>query len=219
MLKIALPMAEEKAASYADCLASLGACPRIVDETAQAEDFDGLLLPGGGDIAPERFGQQMNGSNPPDPALDRLQFLMTDRFVKAGLPVFGICRGHQVINVYFGGDLHQHLVTAADHALLSGDANRHQVFTEKGSFLWDLYGDEMITNTYHHQGVDRPGNGIRICARALDGTVEALCHRTLPVWGVQFHPERMRAGRSEDMSDGEFVLRFFLNACKDHGRN
>lgn len=219
MLKIALPMAAEKAASYADCLTSLGACPDIVGETARAEDYDGLLLPGGGDIAPERFGQTVNGSDPPDPALDRLQFLVLDRFVRAGLPVFGICRGHQVINVYFGGDLHQHLATAADHALPHGDDNHHRVRNEAGTFLFDLYGAEMVTNTFHHQGVDRPGNGIRICARALDGTVEALSHKTLPVWGVQFHPERMRADRLPGMADGDPVLQFFLTACRERGRS
>lgn len=108
-LRIAVPTYSTEITNYADALRELGAEAVIVQEVCNPMEYDGLLLPGGGDVDPVRFGQELDGSLDVDPALDQLQLDTLDRFVKAGKPIFGICRGHQVINVYFGGDLIQDL--------------------------------------------------------------------------------------------------------------
>lgn len=215
MLRIALPIAEIKSKSYCAVLSDMGAEPAVVDGSARCEDFDGLLLPGGGDLNPLRYGQEMNGSQPPDDELDALQFGLLDDFVKAKKPVFGICRGLQLINVFFGGTLIQNLPNANVHSLPMDETNFHSVAAQEGSYLYALYGKTFTVNTFHHQAIDRPGRGILVCARAFDGTVEGICHDTLPVWAVQFHPERMRKGfLPEDLAPGDKLIRMFLEACK-----
>ena len=108
-LKIAIPVLDMPTANYENALRELGARPVVIKEVCDPQEYDGLLLPGGDDVDPARFGQEINGSLGISPELDALQFEVLDRFVKAGKPVLGICRGHQVINIYFGGDLIQDL--------------------------------------------------------------------------------------------------------------
>lgn len=107
------------------------------------EGFDGLLLPGGGDVAPERYGEPVDPlCGTPDPALDELQLTVLDWFVKNEKPVFGICRGIQVINVYFGGTLIQHVPDALHHMRTPGipEDKVHLSHAESGSLLEKLYG-------------------------------------------------------------------------------
>ena len=99
-LKIAIPVLDMPTANYENALRELGARPVVIKEVCDPQEYDGLLLPGGDDVDPARFGQEINGSLGISPELDALQFEVLDRFVKAGKPVLGICRGHQVINIY-----------------------------------------------------------------------------------------------------------------------
>ena len=98
-LKIAIPVLDMPTANYENALRELGARPVVIKEVCDPQEYDGLLLPGGDDVDPARFGQEINGSLGISPELDALQFEVLDRFVKAGKPVLGICRGHQVINM------------------------------------------------------------------------------------------------------------------------
>jgi len=213
-LRIAVPANPENTKNYFAAFTALCAEPITVDASCDAADFDGLLLPGGGDVAPDRFGEEMNGSNPPDLELDALQFAVLEKFVAMKKPVFGICRGHQVINIYFGGTLYQHLPQSDRHIYNEGD-QRHPAVTKRGSFLAALYGEEFISNSSHHQGVAKPGRRIEYVGYSDDGVVEALQHRDLPVWGVQFHPERMCFAHAKpELADGSSLLRFFLEECR-----
>ncbi len=216
MARIAIPAREERVLNYIRCLKFLGHEPVTVDKNCDAGEYDGLLLPGGGDIDPARYGQEMNGSWPSDKELDAWQLAVLDGFIKARKPVLGICRGHQLINVYFGGTLVQDLPTAADHKMVeAGDKrtdNRHMIEADEGTFLHRIYGDRFPVNSAHHQGIDRVGAGLIVTARADDGVIEAAAHESLPVWSVQWHPERMCCDyASDDVADGSKVIQYFLD--------
>lgn len=181
-----------------------------------AETFDGLLLPGGADVNPVRYGQEMNGSVGVSDALDELQFAVLDAFVSRKKPVFGVCRGLQVINVYFGGTLVQHLPTSFRHAKKAGEPDRHHgCVAEETSWLGMLYGREFLLNSAHHQAVDRCGEGLVTDAWSKeDGVVEAMHHTSLPVYCVQWHPERTcLAWRRNDTVNGLETFRFFCEAA------
>ena len=214
--RIAIPVPDlARYANYADVLSALGALPVGVGADVDAEGFDGLLLPGGGDIAPSRYGQADAGCLYVDPALDDMQFAALGAFVKAGRPVLGICRGHQLVNVYFGGTLIQHLAQAAAHSRGGGSEDRvHATTAVPGSVLCGLYGEAFRVNSSHHQGVDRLGEGLAVTQYSADGVVEALEHERLPILCMQWHPERMcLAHARSDTVDGSAVVGYFLELC------
>ena len=189
------------------------ACQEFLDYSEfRVEEFDGLLLPGGGDIHPSRFGQEDCGSRNISEVLDELQLNVLDAFVKAGKPVLGICRGIQVINVYFGGTLIQDLPDASFHIGEDEEPDRvHSCTVREGSWLAELYGTSFLHNSIHHQAVGRLGEGIVADSYCPDdGVVEALHHTSLPVYGLQWHPERMCLSlKREDTVDGLPVMQYF----------
>lgn len=164
-----------------------------------------LLLPGGGDMEPWRYGQANTASRGLEPRRDAAELALLERFTALGKPVLGICRGHQAINVFFGGTLVQDL---PGHSAAGGVDRLHRVRTAP-SPLRQLYGEQCVVNSAHHQAADRLGSGLQAVQWAPDGTVEALCHRSLPVWGVQWHPER-----ADGYLDGARLFRAFLDFCR-----
>lgn len=171
--------------------------------------FDRLLLPGGGDIHPSWFGEEDQGSLSIDRELDQAQFALLHTFITAGKPVLGICRGMQIINVYFGGNLVQHLPTADRHRY-NGQDQIHQADCLPGSLLFRLYGPSCLVNSAHHQGCGKIGAGLIVSQTAPDHVIEALEHRTGPVLGVQWHPERTDpAPQQKDMADGSKLIEYF----------
>lgn len=217
MKKVLIAGTMEGTPNYRKALEHLGASYVVSLTDTDPAGYDGLLLPGGGDMDPALFGEEPDGSEEPDRVLDDTQLDILDRFVKAGKPVFGICRGEQVINVYFGGTLVQDLPSAPAHKSGERD-NRHMTHAVPGSFLAELYGTDFVVNSAHHQGVKRLGEGLEIVQQAEDGVVEGYCHRSLPVWAVQWHPERMCECYEKRVSGtvpGEPVLNFFLQQLED----
>ena len=167
-----------------------------------AEAAEALLLPGGGDVEPWRYGEEDRGCDV-EPGRDEEEFRLLDTFLAAGKPVLGICRGLQVINVYFGGTLWQDI---PGHSQVEGRDCRH--LTGIGPcVLRTLYGGEMEVNSAHHQAVNRLGSGLRAVQWAEDGVVEALVHRCYPILALQWHPERLEGS-------GERVFRAFLGGLK-----
>lgn len=214
-VRVAIPTIRGVAEKYAQALTMLGAEPVLLHERTAA-GFDGLLLPGGvADVTPARYGQEPHGSKNPNEALDAHQFAVLESFVQAGKPVFGICRGHQVVNVFFGGTLVQDMPRAAHH--IFGEVYlAHGAVAAADGFLAPLYGERFSVNSSHHQCVDGVGKGLRVVLRADDGTPEALQHESLPVWSVQWHPELMCGAYSRsDTVDGAAVLRWFLRQCEE----
>ena len=221
-VRIAIPIPpEDKYPNYFAALQALGSEGVKVDVAVDPMAFDGLLLPGGDDVDPANYGQGMNGAQTPDPPLDALQLTVIRRFYRAGKPIFGICRGHQLLNVFFGGTLVQHLPTHQTHDWDEGSRTdkAHAVTCVGESWLEGLYGHRFVVNSAHHQAVDAPGAGIVIDLRADDGVVEAAHCECAPVWSVQFHPERMAfAHRRPDTVDGAAVLQWFLARCAEYYR-
>lgn len=160
-----------------------------------------LLLPGGGDLEPWRYGQENRASRGLEPERDAAELALLDQFAAAGKPVLGICRGLQVINVGFGGTLLQDI---PGHGAAAGTDRLHRVRTAPP--FSGLIGERPLVNSAHHQAADRLGSGLEAVQWSEDGTVEALVHRRLPIWAVQWHPERLR-GRPEGMA----LLRAFLD--------
>lgn len=164
-----------------------------------ARRFDGLLLSGGGDLEASLFGQARHPrAGDPDLARDHAELALLEAFCTLEKPALGICRGVQVLNVFFGGDLIQHLD--------GHDGAPHPVRTAPGSRFRALCGAEFSANSFHHQAVGRVGRRLHVAARAADGTIEALEHESLPVYGVQWHPERMVQGLMMDTSADHTAL-------------
>ncbi|WP_419914119.1 gamma-glutamyl-gamma-aminobutyrate hydrolase family protein [Candidatus Poriferisodalis sp.] len=124
------------------------------------------------------------------PLRDAFEIALLDAAVNSGLPVLGICRGPQLINIAAGGTLHQHL---PEHAATDGppDATPHTVITVEGSQLHRMYGPEVAVNSLHHQAVDQLGDGYIATAHSPDGIIEGIEHAELPILAVQWHPELM----------------------------
>lgn len=176
----------------------------------------GLVLCGGGDIDPGRFGQPNRGSQPPDPRRDEAELTLARAFLQAGRPILGICRGMQLLNVALGGTLIQDLPPDLRpfHVRESQD-KVHPVRAEEDSLLGRLYGPLFFVNSAHHQAVDRLGEGLRATVWAEGGFPEGMEHRSLPVFGVQFHPERMSGPlKRTDTVDGALLLDHFVDLCR-----
>lgn len=215
-IRIAIPTNRPQAVvNYLNALTELGSRGEA-GRNFDPSEYDGLLLPGGCDVNPARYGKDRVPQETVDDDLDALQFEVLERFLAAGRPVFGICRGHQLLNIAFGGTLIQHLPCSENHmGLPTGEDNLHRAQVEPDSFLYRIYGAECTVNSTHHQGVEIPGKGLRTVMHSEDGVIEALEHESLPVWSVQWHPERMCfSHKRNDTADGSLVFRFFLDQCQ-----
>jgi putative glutamine amidotransferase len=207
---------------YIKAVALSGAIPALTCEEApgvMARLCDALLLTGGNDIDPRLYGQEiLFDSVKTDKARTDFEFELARAFVCARKPIMGICRGCQLLNVLFGGTLYQDLPgqLRVSH---QGVNLRHEVIAEPGSVLYGLYGERLIVNSSHHQSVRALGDGLTATAHTPgDGVVEAFEHGTLPIWGYQFHPERMIGLISDDGSP-DFLSLFmdFADRASDGG--
>ena len=160
--------------------------------------YDGLILCGGNDIDPRYYGEEIDGSVNIDKQRDENELALFRAFVEAGKPVLGICRGFQLINIYFGGSLYQHIPEHVLHGRGEMGDGRHAVFAVSDSILGKLYGTEFYVNSAHHQALKVIGDGLRVTATWGDKYPEAIEHTTLPVLGVQWHPERMSLAEARE---------------------
>ena len=180
---------------YARRVAEAGGLPVLLsldtDPAQVVERLDGIVLPGGTDVDPARYGAEpAEGLMEPEQTRDAQELALLDAAAAAGVPVLGICRGLQVVNVWRGGTLHQH-VPAHGCFHEPPDKLQHEVTIAPGSTLAGVYGPSVMVNSLHHQTVDRLGEGLEITAEAPDGTVEGLECTDAPVVAVQWHPELM----------------------------
>ncbi|MFI9646971.1 gamma-glutamyl-gamma-aminobutyrate hydrolase family protein [Streptomyces sp. NPDC052040] len=150
--------------------------------------LDGVVIAGGPDVDPPRYGAERSPrTGPPAPERDAWELALIEAALASGTPLLGICRGMQLLNVALGGTLVQHI---DGHAEQTGVFGRHPVEPVPGTLYAALAPEAVSVPTYHHQAVDRLGQGLVVSARAGDGTIEAV-ERPGPDWvvGVQWHPE------------------------------
>lgn len=177
---------------------------------------DGICLSGGPDLDPLNYGAGPHPElGPTEPDLDRFELAVARRADARQMPILAICRGMQALNVVRGGTLHQHLPDVSNHVhhrqREPGSEATHRIEVDPGSRLAALLGEtELDVNSFHHQAVDRLGDGLAVGARAPDGTVEAIedpGRRFL--LGVQWHAETL-VHRSCDAA----LFRGFVAACR-----
>jgi len=190
---------------YADAIASAGADPVIADVGTSIEigSCTGLLLTGGSDVDPALYGELASPETElPDPERDAVEGRLIDEALALDLPLLGICRGLQMLNVHLGGSLVQHLPTAARHVRRTPDRSlpAHRVVIQPGSLLARIAGREAWdVNSRHHQAAARVANGLRTCAtEPEDGTIEAIEKPDRRfVLAVQWHPENQAVKDAE----------------------
>jgi putative glutamine amidotransferase len=173
-----------------------------IEETLDA--VDGLIFSGGSDLDPELYGQERHPETTGIvPERDSGELALLKAALDRDMPVLAICRGSQVLNVLLGGDLVQHLpevVGDAKHNNTPGRFSEHDVEVEIGTQLDELVGGEVLVKSHHHQGFGRLGEGLRVAARAEDGTIEAIENPSQSfAVGVLWHPE---AGEDARLFEG-----------------
>ena len=147
---------------------------------------DAVLLPGGGDLAPQTYGKVVASDDvyDVDAEQDAFDLAVARWAIATGVPLLAVCRGWQVVNVALGGTLEQHMAQPHRHVV-------HEVSVTPGSLLADAVGPTVQASCYHHQRADKLGEGLVPTAYAADGTVEAASLPKAPGWflAVQWHPE------------------------------
>lgn len=217
--------------TYLDAVLRAGGIPVVLPSIGdgQAEyvaHLDGLILAGGADLDPAGYHQQPHEQTTGVQTYrDEFEFPLLSAAIAANLPVLGVCRGMQLLNVALGGTLHQHLPEAngnEEHRPKPGTWGGCTVKIAPESTLAAIFGDTTTVRCHHHQAIDTPAPGLSVVGRATDGTTEAVEWRgrapvrgsvkTLPgkdfVLGVQWHPE-------EDPDDDRLFAALVAQAGKD----
>lgn len=225
--------------SFARWLQSAGALvylvPDVVDRDSSAlaladyaAELDGLVLQGGSDISPRKYGEEpLRPEWAGDPERDGYELELLERFLNLKKPILGICRGQQLINVALGGTLYQDTATQKPGAQLHQnpaiyDENYHHIEILGGSRLAGLYPGvtRARVNALHHQAINRLAGGLRIEAVSTDdGLIEAVRAEGAPyLVGVQWHPEFLH-GRNDGVLDAAPLLEEFLQATRENSQS
>lgn len=200
---------------YIDAVNNCGgvAVPRYCPD--DSIEYDGLILCGGNDINPSYYNEETNGAVNIDEKRDASEFKLVKAFIDAKKPIMGVCRGYQLLNIAFGGTLHQDIENSKEHSSFSDYDLIHTVTARKNSFISELYGDSFWVNSFHHQAINKLGNNLEVIMTASDSKIiEGIKHKTLPIFGVQWHPERMCFSRKRsDTVDGRILFEYFIRMC------
>ena len=225
---------------YVESLVAAGHVPVVVpcqtNEAALAaivSKLDVLVFTGGADVDPARYGAPRSPKCcAPDPLRDEFEFRLLAAARARRLPVVGICRGCQLVNVGFGGTLWQDLPSefpkgtnvvshgAGEYLHPERHPAAHTVKIVSGTRLADVLGDaDLAVNSHHHQAVKRLANGFRVTAVAPDGVIEGYEGTDYPVFGLQFHPESLVArAKANPAYDHARLLKIFISLSALTGR-
>ena len=208
---------------YVNAVARGGNIPLVIPDNEYAEEVlrkvDLLLLIGGEDVNPAYYGAE------PSPNLgdvngrrDTFEMRLIKKAIDLKLPIFGICRGEQIMNVAFGGTLYQDLPSEVPSNIAHRQGDKmnepvHTIVIDRDSRLFDVLQTPVLgVNSSHHQAVKQLAPGFRICARSKDNVVEAIESDRYPAAGVQFHPEMLAVGSDQ------LYTRIFKNLKKLAGK-
>ena len=190
---------------YVDAVIRAGGVPLIIPFSvdkeviiSQAQLIDGLILSGGHDINPYNYGQEPSQKiGEIFPERDIYEMILLEESKKRDIPILGICRGFQLINVAAGGTLYQDLSLIPGNILKHNQVSKptlktHKIQIEENSVISSIFGKETMVNSFHHQALDKVADDFRVVARASDGVVEAIEHKTYKfLVAVQWHPEML----------------------------
>ena len=211
--KLLLSTSRDDPAPYVEAFQAAGAEPTAQYCPQYDDHYDALVLCGGCDVHPRFYGEEVNGSVNMEPQRDEAEYALIRAFLAAGKPIFGICRGCQLLNVYFGGTLYQDLpsqIPGCGQHRMEAPFHRacHQCIPEAGTPMadWGCFG----INSHHHQAIKDIAPGYMTMGKAEDGVIEAIFDPAHPFrWGVQWHPERIW-----DIGDtSAAVFRAFIGSC------
>jgi putative glutamine amidotransferase len=190
--------------AYVEAVVAAGGLPVVLPvldpalAAAALDGLDGLLLSGGGDIDPTRYGEEpVPEVYGVDERRDAFELALVEEALERNTPTLGVCRGHQVLNVALGGRMLQHvghLSTVNHQERERFDEVIHTVLVEPDSLVASVLGATVVgVNTLHHQAVAEPGRGLRVVARSADDAlIEAVEHEDRRIIGVQWHPELLQ---------------------------
>ena len=195
-----------------------GGVPVMATDIELAEEYarlcDGLILTGSAMYMPSpEYAAQAKAieKQKRDPQDAQLFYA----FQKAGQPVLGSCRGQQHINVFLGGTLARKFrrTDGVEHLM-----RKHEIVAEPGSLICELFGETFITNSRHNNRIDQLADGLKVTARSHDGVIEAVEHKSEPIYAVQWHPERMRGDLPDpfDGPDTTILFQKFSEICLAH---
>lgn len=214
--------------AYIDRLDAAGAMvfliPQVEDQVEKrmqhcVDRCDGILFPGGGDIHPSYFNEDMKEwCQTPNAVRDNMEEILYRKVIQQKKPVLGICRGVQTMNVFEGGSLYQDMwkecpVFFKEHNDSARKEQKiHRVKLKKGSLLNQIYGAESIgVNSMHHQAIKETAGSLITAGRSFDGAIEAIEKKDYPFYiGVQWHPEHLAVNHPEHQK----LFLAFVNACK-----
>ena len=211
--------------TYVDSVVRAGGVPFIMpiceDENIikkMIENVDGVIMTGGVDIHPFRFNEE------PNPKIgeiskerDDFDFLIMKHAFEKNKPIFGICRGIQLINVFFGGTLIQDINSQKNTNILHSqtaprDIATHKIKIKKDSVIFDIFGKSAEVNSFHHQAIGKLSKDFKITSAANDGIIESIEYKKKDrfILGVQWHPECMTE-KDEKMQN---IFSMFVDICK-----
>jgi putative glutamine amidotransferase len=213
--------------SYGKALTAAGAAPVLIQPLDDADalerifsSLDGILFPGGLDVHPQRFGEEIHPSVTVDEPLDELELRLARWASDRELTTLGICRGQQVLNVALGGSLVQDLpsegIAHPQSDMAIRDHLAHPIDVEAGSRLAAIFGATSFgVNSFHHQAVKELGRGLKAVGWSPDGVIEALESTEHPwLLAVQFHPENLVASHEPSRR----LFEAFVAACAERSR-
>ena len=214
---------------YMEALLAAGGAPFIVPMTSDKgllneylDVADGVFVPGGIDVCPNLYGESPDPNlGRTDVELDEFQLSLIRLAHERFMPICGVCRGVQVMNVAFGGTLVQHVGNipgAISHRQQNTDGDRpyHKLRAEENSFIAEVFGVDFGVNSFHHQAAKAVAPGFRITSHAPDGIIESLERIDNEHWevGVQWHPERMIYKETENLE----LFKRFVTECRKRSR-
>lgn len=210
---------------YSNSVINSGGIPVILPITdnfevikEQVKYFDGLILSGGGDPDPNLYGEDcLQELGDITPERDTFELAILEEFLKTKKPILGICRGLQLMNVFYGGTLYQdikYVDTNIQHRQKwLADLPTHNINILENNILFEIFGKKARTNSFHHQMIKDLGRELTSIATANDGVIEAIQNKNYPFfYGVQWHPEMMASRGNLGMKK---IFDKFIESCKN----